>query len=174
MGARSEIRLEHFFGIDRSKENNSLSSKFWTASFSSERLVSVYPQFSFLGGISAGITQSQTIDPVHYFYLGGENPYEPRMFTFPGMPLMGASGVNFLAMKFGIQAEPWRDVFLFFRLGTAELKPRIDELWKNPDFLYGLEAGAGTRTIIGPIYFLIGSNTLTRKLESRLNIGFRF
>jgi NTE family protein len=174
MGARSEIRLEHFFGIDRSKENNSLSSKFWTASFSSERLVSVYPQFSFLGGISAGITQSQTIDPVHYFYLGGENPYEPRMFTFPGMPLMGASGVNFLALKFGIQAEPWRDVFLFFRLGTAELKPRIDELWKNPDFLYGLEAGAGTRTIIGPIYFLIGSNTLTRKLESRLNIGFRF
>ncbi len=174
MGARSEIRLEHFFDINSEEENSLLSPKFWTASFSSERLISVYPRFSFLGGISAGITQSKTIDRIHYFYLGGENPYEPRIFTFPGMPLMGASGVNFFALKFGIQAEPWRDVFLFFRLGTAEIKSKIDELWKNPGFLYGLEAGAGTRTIIGPIYFLIGSNTLTRKLESRLNIGFRF
>lgn len=174
MGARSEIRLEHFFDIDSEEENSLLSSKFWTASFSSERLISVYPQFSFLGGILAGITQSKTIDRIHYFYLGGESPYEPRIFTFPGMPLMGASGVNFFALKFGIQAEPWRDVFLFFRLGTVEIKSKIDELWKNPNFLYGIEAGAGTRTIIGPVYFLIGSNTLTRKLESRLNIGFRF
>jgi len=174
MGGRSELRLEHYFGIDSKEDNNHLSTNFWTASFSSERLISVYPRFSFLAGITAGITEAQTIDPVHYFYLGGENPYEPRMFSFPGMPLMGTSGLNLFALKFGIQAEPWRDVFLFFRMGATELKPQINELWKNPDFKYGIETGAGTRTIIGPVYLLIGSNTITRKMESRLNIGFRF
>ncbi|MGB9747822.1 MAG: patatin-like phospholipase family protein [Bacteroidales bacterium] len=174
MGGRSEFRLEHYFGIDSKEDNNHLSTNFWTASFSSERLISVYPRFSFLAGITAGITEAQTIDPIHYFYLGGENPYEPRMFSFPGMPLMGTSGLNLFALKFGIQAEPWRDVFLFFRMGATELKPQINELWKNPDFKYGIETGAGTRTIIGPVYLLIGSNTITRKMESRLNIGFRF
>lgn len=174
MGGRSELRLEHYFGIDSKEDNNHLSTNFWTASFSSERLISVYPRFSFLAGITAGITEAQTIDPVHYFYLGGENPYEPRMFSFPGMPLMGTSGLNLFALKFGIQAEPWHDVFLFFRMGATELKPQINELWKNPDFKYGIETGAGTRTIIGPVYLLIGSNTITRKMESRLNIGFRF
>lgn len=174
MGGHAELRLEHYFGIDSKEDNNHLSTNFWTASFSSERLISVYPRFSFLAGITAGITEAQTIDPIHYFYLGGENPYEPRMFSFPGMPLMGASGANLFALKFGIQAEPWRDVFLFLRMGATELKPQINELWKNPDFKYGIETGAGTRTIIGPVYLLIGSNTITRKMESRLNIGFRF
>jgi len=174
LGLRFQMRIEQHFSCRDNNPDISVANKFWSGFFSTDRYIAIYPKFSITGGLATGINEGKNIHPMNFFYLGGENKYETKFFAFPGIPFMSVSSSCFWSGKIGFQAEPWHEKFLFLNGGVVNTAHDLHNLITQFQITYGIEAGAGIKTIIGPISLTFGSNTLTKSLVTNVSIGFVF
>jgi NTE family protein len=173
-GRRLNLRFSKYFEGSENPGSTAWNHHFWEGYIIFDRIYPLHPQVSLTTSLSAGFVYDKHIHPLDQFYLGGDNRFDTKIIPFPGLPFMGVRSPGYWLMKGGLQFEAWPDKFFYFSFGAAN--PQIDrhDLLKGGTVIYGVETGAGFKSIIGPVYITIGSNTRTNSLDTKINVGFVF
>ncbi|MEE9190312.1 MAG: POTRA domain-containing protein, partial [Candidatus Neomarinimicrobiota bacterium] len=121
----------------------------------------------------AGIDGAQ-IPPQYYYYIGGVRQEPVDIIPFAGLTFLEASGKDLVVSDWTYRQEMWSDIYLIFRFSTGSISDNINETFRFENLMIGYGIGMAVLSPIGPLEFLILTNSENNNILSSLNIGYRF
>ncbi|MBN2350797.1 MAG: patatin-like phospholipase family protein [Bacteroidales bacterium] len=190
-GVKIDMSLKRNFGSEIFiKRENSDSSNYsnldldpkpsWKFFFDAEQYVPITNTVSVNAGWTLGLTSPDIILTDYYFIGGYRFNLRQNHIPFVGLGLNEVSINNFLKLKAGLDYQVITNLYITSIVNGVAGGDSPEQLykgitkWTDGSHYFGYGLGITAKTLLGPVSFIVGSNTTDSKLRWYVNLGFTF
>jgi NTE family protein len=164
MSLYTELRMMTDSGYD----------SFYMLSFKMKTPISISPSFTIIPSLyfNGALADHDKDVFAANTYWGGvvETSYFYNQIPFVGYKEMAVAYKNALVARLDFQWEIWKNNYLILKWNVGKSSDFID----YDGFIHGVSITAAYNFPIGPLEFSLMSNSVTRKIEYLVNLGYWF
>jgi len=172
-GLQIKFRADYLLSpIDASGYDH--DENYWRLFLHLRRYISMNKKFNFSYMFNGTMVFADDVFIGDYYRLGGEMAYKSYVIPLSGFRFMEFTALNILSGRLEFRYELFKNNYILFNVDGAFKSNEVDRLIIADEFLFGGAVGYGSNTLIGPLEFKLGKNSLNSRWTFWVQLGYYF